>query len=73
MRKKQQHDNLFVPRCPLVQNSLDEQIKDKLSLYSHSALPSFSLKEGFATFEANEFECHLNGDMLKILGLTHSY
>ena len=52
---------------------LNEKIKDRLSIYSESALPSFSLKDGFATIETNEFECHLNGDMLKILGLTHSY
>ena len=52
---------------------LNQKIKDRLSIYSESALPSFSLKDGFATIETNEFECHLNGDMLKILGLTHSY
>ena len=52
---------------------LNEKIKEKLSLYSNSDLPSFSLAEGFACMETNEFECHLNGDMLKILGLTHSY
>ena len=66
-------DNSYVTSATKLLYLLNEQIKDKLSLYSHSALPSFSLKEGFATFEANEFECHLNGDMLKILGLTHSY
>ena len=66
-------DNSYVTSATKLLYLLNEQIKDKLSLYSNSALPSFSLKEGFATFEANEFECHLNGDMLKILGLTHSY
>ena len=66
-------DNSYVTSATKFIYLLNEKIKERLSLYSNSALPSFSLKEGFATMETNEFECHLNGDMLKILGLTHSY
>ena len=66
-------DNSYVTSATKFIYLLNEKIKEKLSLYSNSDLPSFSLAEGFACMETNEFECHLNGDMLKILGLTHSY
>ena len=66
-------DNSYVTSGTKFIYLLNEKIKDRLSLSSDSALPSFSLKDGFATIETNGFECHLNGDMLKILGLTHSY
>ena len=66
-------DNSYVTSATKFIYLLNEKIKERLSLYSNSALPSFSLKGGFASMETNEFECHLNGDMLKILGLTHSY
>ena len=66
-------DNSYVTSATKFIYLLNEKIKERLSLYSNSTLPSFSLKGGFASMETNEFECHLNGDMLKILGLTHSY
>ena len=66
-------DNSYVTSATKLIYLLNEKIKEKLSLYSNSDLPSFSSAEGFACMETNEFECHLNGDMLKILGLTHSY
>ena len=66
-------DNSYVTSGTKFIYLLNEKIKEKLSLFSDAAIPSFSLEGGFATMETNEFECHLNGDMLKILGLTHSY
>ena len=66
-------DNSYVTSGTKFIYLLNEKIKDRLSFYSDSVLPSFSLKDGFATIETNGFECNLNGDMLKILGLTHSY
>ena len=66
-------DNSYVTSGTKFIYLLNEKIKEKLSLFSDAALPTFSLEGGFATMKTNEFECHLNGDMLKILGLTHSY
>ena len=66
-------DNSYVTSGTKFIYLLNDKIKEKLSSFSESALPYFSLKDGFATIETNEFECHLNGDMLKMLGLTHSY
>ena len=50
---------------------LNKKIEDTLT--SSSNLPKFTLNNGFIQFETNDFECHLNGDMIKMLGLTHSY
>ena len=66
-------DNSYVTNGTKLIYLLNEKIKKKLSMFSTSALPSFSLEGGYATIKTNEFECHLNGDMLKMLGLTHSY
>ena len=66
-------DNSYVTSGTKFIYLLNEKIKETLSLFSDSALPYFSLKDGFASIETNEFECHLNGDMLKMLGFTHSY
>ena len=52
---------------------LNKKIHDILSPISDSSLPKFSLKHGLILFETNDFECFFNGDMIKMLGLTHSY
>ena len=44
-----------------------------MSTFSDAVLPTFSLKDGFASIETKDFECHLNGALLRILGLTLSY
>ena len=66
-------DNSYVTSGVKFIYLLNQKIKDTLSSYSESVLPSFSLKDGLTSIETNDFECHLNGDFLKILGLTHSY
>ena len=52
---------------------LNKKIKDTLTSDLDSNLPKFTLNNGFILFETNAFECYLNGDMIKMLGLTHSY
>ena len=66
-------DNSYVTSGTKLLYLLNEKIRDSLSSYSKSVLPSFSLKDGLTLIETNDFECHLNGDLLKVLGLTHSY
>ena len=66
-------DNSYVTSGTKLLYLLNEKIRDSLSSYSESVLPSFSLKDGLTLIETNDFECHLNGDLLKVLGLTHSY
>ena len=52
---------------------LNKKIKDTLRSVSDLILPKFTLNQGFILFETNDFECYLNGYMIKMLGLTHSY
>ena len=66
-------DNSYVASGTKLIYLLNQKIRDSLSSYSESVLPSFSLKDGLTSIETNDFECHLNGDLLKVLGLTHSY
>ena len=66
-------DNSYVASGTKLIYLLNQKIRDSLSSYSESVLPSFSLKDGLTLIETNDFECHLNGDLLKVLGLTHSY
>ena len=66
-------DNSYVTSGTKLIYLLNQKIRDSLSSYSESVLPSFSLKDGLTLIETNDFECHLNGDLLKVLGLTHSY
>ena len=66
-------DNSYVTSGTKLMYLLNQKIRDTLSSYAESVLPSFSLKDGLTLIETNDFECHLNGDLLKVLGLTHSY
>ena len=66
-------DNSYVTSGTKLIYLLNQKVRDSLSSYSESVLPSFSLKDGLTLIETNDFECHLNGDLLKVLGLTHSY
>ena len=67
-------DNAYVTTGTKFIYLLNQKVQDTLSSFVKDAvLPSFSLKDGFASIETNDFECNLNGELLKILGLTHSY
>ena len=66
-------ENSYVTSGTKLLYLLNQKVKESLSSYSESILPSFSLKDGLTLIETNDFECHLNGDLLKVLGLTHSY
>ena len=66
-------DNSYVTSGSKLIYLLNQKVRDTLSSFSDAVLPKFALKDGFVSIETNDFECHLNGDMLKILGLTHSY
>ena len=50
---------------------LNEKIREMLS--SDSERPIFSLYDGFTKLETRGYECHINGDLSKILGLSLSY
>ena len=64
-------DNSYVTSKIKLIYLLNEKIQ--LMLSSNPDVPRFSLDNDFAKIETNAFECYLNGYMLKILGLTHSY
>ncbi|HAO14357.1 MAG TPA: hypothetical protein DDE71_02145, partial [Tenacibaculum sp.] len=66
-------DNAYVTSGTKLVHLLNKKVEDTLTLFSDAILPKFSLKDGYASIETNDFECHLNGELLKILGLTHSY
>ena len=66
-------ENSYVTSGTKLLYLLNQKVRESLSSYSESVLPSFSLKDGLTLIETNDFECHLNGDLLKVLGLTHSY
>ena len=66
-------DDSFVTGGTKLIYLLNKKIKDMLEPFSDSKLPKFSLTNDFISFETNNFECYLNGDMIKMLGLTHSY
>ena len=50
---------------------LNKKIREILS--SDSERPTFSLYNGFAKLETKGYECHINGNLSKILGLSLSY
>ena len=52
---------------------LNSKVKETLSSFSVQNLPVFNLTNKLVELQTNDFECHLNGDLLKMLGLTHSY
>ena len=66
-------DNAYVTSATKLIYLLNQKVQDKLATFIDSVLPTFSLKDGYTRIETNDFECHLNGHLLKILGLTHSY
>ena len=67
-------DNAYVTTGTKFIYLLNQKVQDTLSsFFKDVVFPKFSLKDGFASIETNDFECNLNGELLKILGLTHSY
>ena len=67
-------DNAYVTTGTKFIYLLNQKVQDTLSsFFKDVVFPKFSLKDGFASIETNDFECNLNGNLLKILGLTHSY
>ena len=66
-------DNAYVTSGTKFIHLLNQKVQDTLTSFSDAVLPKFSLRDGFASIETNDFECHFNGELLKILGLTHSY
>ena len=50
---------------------LNKKIREILP--SDSERPTFSLYNGFAKLETKGYECHINGNLSKILGLSLSY
>ena len=66
-------DNAYVTSGTKLIHLLNQKVQDTLTSFSGAIFPKFSLKDGYASIETNDFECHLNGELLKILGLTHSY
>ena len=66
-------DNSYVISGTKLIYLLNQKIRETLSIFSDAVLPTFSLKDGFASIETKDFECHLNGALLRILGLTLSY
>ena len=67
-------DNAYVTTGTKFIYLLNQKVQDTLSsFFKDVVFPKFSLEDGFASIETNDFECNLNGELLKILGLTHSY
>ena len=66
-------DNAYVTSETKFIHLLNQKVQDTLTSFSDATLPKFSLTDGFVSIETNDFECHLNGDLLKILGLSYSY
>ena len=66
-------DDAYVTSGTKFIHLLNQKVQNSLASFSEAVLPMFSLKDGFASIDTNDFECHLNGELLKILGLTHSY
>lgn len=66
-------DNAYVSSGTKFTYLMNSKIQEALSSFSGATLPRFFQEGVKVGLETNDFECHLNGDFLKILGLTHSY
>jgi hypothetical protein len=52
---------------------LNSTIREKIENEEHSQIPVFNFKSGVVNLKTNSYNCYLEGDMMKILGLSYSY
>jgi hypothetical protein len=52
---------------------LNSTIRKNIKNEEHSQIPVFNFESGVVHFKTNSYNCFLEGDMMKILGLSYSY
>jgi hypothetical protein len=52
---------------------LNSTIRKNIGNEQHSQIPVFNFESGVVHFKTNSYNCYLEGDMMKILGLSYSY
>ena len=52
---------------------LNSAIRNNIKNEEYSQIPVFNFESGVVHFKTNSYNCYLEGDMMKILGLSYSY
>ncbi|HAO14287.1 MAG TPA: hypothetical protein DDE71_01785, partial [Tenacibaculum sp.] len=50
-----------------------QAVQTNLNIVDHSQIPTFKLIDGLVSFETNNYDCYMDGNMIRLLGLAHSY
>ena len=51
---------------------LNQAVQEKLTK-DQSQVPNFKVKNGLILLETNGYDCYFDGNMIKLLGMAHSF
>ena len=52
---------------------LNQAVQEKLNINDQSIIPRFQTINGLVHLETNNYDCYMDGNMIQLLGLAHSY
>ena len=52
---------------------LNQAVQEKLNINDQSIIPRFKTINGLVHLETNNYDCYMDGNMIQLLGMAHSY
>ena len=66
-------ENCYITNVQTLLSLLNQAVQTNLNIVDHSQIPTFKLIDGLVSFETNNYDCYMDGNMIRLLGLAHSY
>lgn len=66
-------DSCYVTNVQTLLVLLNQAVQEKLNINDQSIIPRFQTINGLVHLETNNYDCYMDGNMIQLLGLAHSY
>ena len=66
-------ENCYVNNVQTLLSLLNQAVQTNLKIKNLSQVPIFKLSYGLVHLETNDYDCYMDGNMIRLLGLAHSY
>ena len=66
-------ENCYVTNVQTLLSLLNHAVQTNLNTENISKIPTFKLSHGLVHLETNDYDCYMDGNMIRLLGLAHSY
>ena len=66
-------ESCYVTNVETLMSLLNQAVQEKLNIKDQSQVPNFKVKNGLVLLETNGYDCYFNGNMIKLLGMAHSF